>query len=359
MKTALLPSVFVLGCERSGSTWVGNILDSHPDVEFFMEPFAPYADFFPGFPGRHGEFVEDRHIAAVRAGFQALRGSKYPLVYRPGCPAILAATERRLIGLSGRLRKRLRLPRLTADRYALLNLNTRDVPAGRLPMKRSRPTCVVAKELRANLKIPFLRKCFPDAGFIVCIRHPGAQIASIMRLWERGGLWELRASLGELRQALSGNGRLGRYGRCQPDGNDSMEALLAAWWFANYDILFGDLASSGARFMIVEHEKLSASPMEGTAQIIGFCGLRDDEQVRRFIKWSTSRKEGEPVSALDTRRDSAAFSASAIRRVPPEVTKAVEDVWLPLRQDQLVNGLLAAYVQRQFRWDRGGKTANA
>ena len=35
--------VFILGCERSGSTWLGNIFDAHADVEFWMEPFADYA----------------------------------------------------------------------------------------------------------------------------------------------------------------------------------------------------------------------------------------------------------------------------------------------------------------------------
>lgn len=45
--------VLILGCERSGSTWLANIFDSHPRVNLFMEPFAQYAGLFPGFPDRN------------------------------------------------------------------------------------------------------------------------------------------------------------------------------------------------------------------------------------------------------------------------------------------------------------------
>jgi hypothetical protein len=45
--------IFILGC-GGGSTWVSNILDAHPSVDFYMEPFADYAGIF-GFP--EGMFI--------------------------------------------------------------------------------------------------------------------------------------------------------------------------------------------------------------------------------------------------------------------------------------------------------------
>ena len=42
--------IFVLGCQRSGTTWLANILDSSPDILLFMEPFSIPFNIFPEFP---------------------------------------------------------------------------------------------------------------------------------------------------------------------------------------------------------------------------------------------------------------------------------------------------------------------
>ena len=42
--------VFILGCQRSGTTWLANIFDASPDTLLFMEPFAPGYKIFPEFP---------------------------------------------------------------------------------------------------------------------------------------------------------------------------------------------------------------------------------------------------------------------------------------------------------------------
>ena len=75
---------FILGCERSGSTWLSNVLDAHPDIEFFMEPFADYADLFPGFAGRnlYIEHQSDAMADVLSDGYENLLRNKYFLFYR-------------------------------------------------------------------------------------------------------------------------------------------------------------------------------------------------------------------------------------------------------------------------------------
>ena len=79
-----LPPIFILGSERSGSTWLANIFDAHPGVEFYMEPFADYAGIFPEVPGRNIYIDEVDHgmKQKVRAGYNQLHQLKYPMSYK-------------------------------------------------------------------------------------------------------------------------------------------------------------------------------------------------------------------------------------------------------------------------------------
>ncbi len=77
--------VFILGCERSGSTWLSNIIDANPDVEFFMEPFATQIDIFPGFPERNFylENCRDNLLEFLKGEYEKLPQMKY-LFYKRG-----------------------------------------------------------------------------------------------------------------------------------------------------------------------------------------------------------------------------------------------------------------------------------
>ena len=73
-----MSNVFLLGCERSGSTWLANIFDAHPDVELWMEPFADYAELFPAVPDRNawlGQATPALEVA-IRQGYARLPGLK-------------------------------------------------------------------------------------------------------------------------------------------------------------------------------------------------------------------------------------------------------------------------------------------
>jgi hypothetical protein len=72
-------TVLILGCERSGSTWLSNILDSHPHVEFIMEPFVPRASLFPGFPGRNTYLANasDEIVRLIKNGYENIHDRKF------------------------------------------------------------------------------------------------------------------------------------------------------------------------------------------------------------------------------------------------------------------------------------------
>ena len=58
-ETPSLPEslIFILGIQRSCTTWLANIFISSPDVLLFMEPFSPPYGIFPD-PPHHFYFLE-------------------------------------------------------------------------------------------------------------------------------------------------------------------------------------------------------------------------------------------------------------------------------------------------------------
>lgn len=322
--------VFILGCERSGSTWLANIFDAHADVELWMEPFADYAELFVGFPDRN-DYLSDAGsdlVENVRTGWGDLHAHKYPLFYRPGQPLYRKAIERRLVSSWWKVRRMLGLGASPSiDRYVLLNLSSSALPCSEQTRKSTKPATQVAKELRLNFKVEFLAKAFPEGHYLVPIRHPGAQIASILRLFSRGSLRELRESLPAFVRAVGSHPRFENYRegmeRCEPSAD--MRATLVRWWFVNYEVLLEDLAQRGLKYHLVPHEEISADPVGVAARLLTACGLEPDRGVGGYLRYST-RDRGRTSSPVDTVRDSSQFYKRAIQNADPSIMASVREL---------------------------------
>ena len=337
---------FVLGCERSGSTWLANILDAHPEVELLMEPFAGYAGLFPDGPERMGGSgdPDPGRLRALRRGLDGLSGHKHPLLYRPGRPTVLEAVDRRIAREVARVARRLRGPAPRwVQRYELLNLNASEVPAHLRARKARRPSLRVVKELRLNLAVRLVLAAFEDARVVVVVRNPVAQVASMLRWIERGRLRELTGSLPALRRALEEPGPLCAYGRLPKNPDDPVE-LLAVYWVASYGALLDALRRSGGRHQVLRHEDLCSDPEGGTAELLRFCGLPEAPQVERYLAFSSRAREEGPPRPLDTTRDSRRYAARALAAVPPDVRERVTRVLEDAAAGQLLARELAPYL---------------
>lgn len=344
-----MSDVFLLGAERCGSTWVANILDAHPDVELWMEPFADYAGLFPAVPGRNvwlGEATPELE-AAIREGFAALPGLKYPLFHRRGGSPRLQRAEQALLRTVQRwLRQGLHLNPRALARYELLQLNAIETPVGRLTRKRPAPLVEVTKELRLNFKAGLLRDCFPRARFVVVLRHPGAQVASILSWMGRGRLGELARALEAFGARLRGQDRLAPFERALTDlpAARTLEGTLVAWWGVSYSVLLGDLGARGAYHRVLRHERLCDATSDEVAALLAFVGLPADPAVDRYVDWSsaTNPKGGSPT---ETVRHSAESSRAAIRSVSEPVREACATVLLRLRDAGLLHAELDASIE--------------
>lgn len=319
---------FLLGCERCGSTWLANVIDAHPDAELYMEPFADYAGLFPGIPERFVHVSSGREDLSqtVRRHYRTLPDSKYPLLYRRGRPLRLKDMDDKLVRLfewSSRLLHR-RTP-LSVLRYRLLQLHTQETPLDCQARKARRSKLLVTKELRLNFKVRLLCDAFPGARFLVLLRDPVAQLASVLRLMTQDRLGELRRALGSFDRLLAAQDQLRPLADALPSrttGETTSPCALARWWYASYTVLLRDLEEAGAPHQVLYHDKLARTPAESTVILFAFLGLKLEPSVERYLQWSTSGTSPEN-SFVGTQRRLVDIRSAGANVVQPGLLDAV------------------------------------
>ena len=320
---------FILGCERSGSTWLSNIIDAHSEVEFFMEPFADYAYIFPDVPNRNIYLSDSNNklINLIHDGYNKLFSMKYPLAYKGSNNVYLSAIDQALIKGYLFFCKAIRTrPLIEVERYSLLNLNTSTIPVSQKPVKLAIKKLVVTKELRLNFKLGLINKAFENAKYIIIVRHPGAEISSIMRLFENGNLGELRRSLYSFLDVIYKTDRFKKYHKFKAiiDSNSDIVDILLLWWLINYEVLIDDCKRFKLKYRIVYHEKLSKAPIEEIKGLLSFLGINFIPSINNYINKTTKSKNHKVKSAVDVVRDSANDCQAAIENVNPLITSKIE-----------------------------------
>ena len=308
------PHVFILGVERSGSTWLSNIFDSSEETLFFMEPFASFNKVFEGFPGRllHASQADPFLKEVIQEGFEKLYACKYPLFDYHGA----ASWERRLtyqvLQAHASIARTLRMPPpIPYTRYQQINLNRLKNPA--LPQQKAEAfEKVVTKEVRLNFKVKLIAEVFEGSKFIVIIRNPLSQVHSILKLIDRGSLPQLRQSLYAFNDYSRSNGRFDKYRKVEAFAGDrSLLERAVNYWFVNYNTLIEDLEATGADYRVVRHEELSEEPVALARELFSFVGVEFGEATKRYIQRSTTGKK-EVASPVDTTRSSRAYYARAL-----------------------------------------------
>jgi len=321
--------LFILGVERSGSTWLSNIFDASEEVLFYMEPFAPFNEVFRGFPSRltyldgANAFLEE----VVSEGFGRLRSYKYPLFDRHDAgPWRRRAAHAVMTGYAAAARLARMGKPVTYTRYQQLNLNR--LRNEELSRVRKLPehclTCI--KELRLNFKVKLLADLFPGARFVVIIRNPLSQAYSAHKLFERNSLIQLRRHLYAFVETASRVDRFEKYRRALASlDEDTLLHRFVTYWFINYNTLLEDLEAIDGTYRIVTHEELSERPQAVARDLFAFAGLSYGEAVERYIEASTTASSDGPKSDVDTARNSRTYYRQALKEARAEVGDAVQN----------------------------------
>jgi hypothetical protein len=320
--------LFVLGTQRSGTTWLANIFDSHPECLHFYEPFAPAYRIFPYFPG---EFVYVEPPATALAArvrhdlprlverrsrlFDPVHASRRQFEFEAGLMGFVETWSRRA---------RLGTPAF-ASQFNLLHLNRiGQQPAAYFPKSEIRLTAI--KEVRLYFKLPFLASAFPEARFVHVVRHPAAVVNSMLSFLARGRLVEIRDQIDRFAPTVAAQERFEPY-RPLLDrvSRGPLPEKLAAYWRVANETLAADAAALGDRALPLVYERLASDPLARVAEMFRWCGLPESSETEAYVRASsTSRSERKTV--LDTNRVSATYYRDWVGKTPADVLNAVDVV---------------------------------
>lgn len=226
----------IFGVPRSGTSWLGHIFNSHPTVAFRFQPLFSY-----GHKGRLSEYASADEIHAF---FGEILSSQDAFV--------LMQSERQ-----------------------------KNYPTF---VKASTPSHVIFKETRYLHVIENMLAQCRDVSVVGIVRNPLAVMASwVSAPKEYDPAWNL---FREWRSAPSKNMN-------RPEefyGFDKWKEIATA--FLRFENDYPE------QFALVRYDELKRAPLSVTKRVFDWCDLDVHEQVRTFLRESTSRHEDDPYSVF-------------------------------------------------------------
>lgn len=228
--------IAIFGVPRSGTSWLSQIFNSHPDVAMRFQPLFSYS--------YKGRLNENSGTEDINSFFNEILHSNDPFV--------LMTTEMH-------------------RNYPVFN-------------KTATPTYIAFKETRYLNVIENLLRHSEDSQVIGIVRNPLANLASWIRVpkefeptWDIFKEWRYAA--------LKNQGRKEEF-----YGFEKWK--LVASNFLRYKQEFPE------QFYLVMYSDLNKNTLRTVEKLFAFCNLKPDKQVEQFITDSQSRHDSDPYSVF-------------------------------------------------------------
>ena len=270
MKSEARPFAAVFGVSRSGTSWLGAMLDAHPEVAYRFEPIDNIPDQEQARPIIRRLQSGDQDPMLVEELARLLRPA-HPRLDRPPFVPKHGHTQRgrTFLNRAGRL-----LPRIIAPVYRNLY---RPPAAAHLIFKEVSKEHITATLARSG-RVPI----------VYIVRHPGAYVASMMVGVEKGVMPETRAQVAmdlaadhapELHNAYSN----------RSDQLTMEERLTIAWVADTNLVLETTLACESVHHVV--YEQLCLETMPCMERVYTHVGLEMVDQAREFISASSGNAD--------------------------------------------------------------------
>ena len=259
----------MLGCPRSGTTWLAKIFDSHPDVLYRHEPDELM-------PPRAGAQAVDQIIEWL--GVRGLRVAGKRPMFRKSWRAGLPAAARRSIAIALAGAERSPIGPFVARHFGLPDLIAR----------RHRPAVRAAMKL-VNWDGSEAARSLPHCRCLLILRHPCGQIASTKKGVDGSHFQFTKETNGPV-DTLASAAFAARNGVSPETFAALPDAAKFAWsWRA-----FNEPAVEGLRTLpnakIVIYEDLCADPEAMARDLFTFAELEWNAQTADFLALSTGSK---------------------------------------------------------------------
>lgn len=252
-------AILIVGAPRSGTTWLGKIFDSHPDVIYRHEP--------------DGAVPETGSTRADVAIWVAQRDPR-TAGKRPFFPKSWQSSPARL------LRASLAYSGAAASRIGLPDWPIPDLGS-------IAPGRAVIKSVRLSAGIGDFANAFPDGRAVLILRDPRGQVASVMRGASNGRFNLAEAGTDMPFDEASTLDFAARRGVDEPAFQRLPNAAKYAWsWRAFNETAFAAIAGRSNATVVI-YEALCADPASQARAVMAFAGLPWHRQTDAFLDLST------------------------------------------------------------------------
>ncbi len=270
--------IFVAGFARSGTTWVSNVINSHPDVLYRHEFF-----------GRCYQLLGDELFRKLKFGFGLDEGD-YVSARRILISAHVDTDKPPFF--KKRFRPMVRPP-MQKGMWLLGKLSPVFVPIyrGLFTPRDCRGIAIVVKETGTAIWLESLMAGMRCDKLIVIVRHPYGVIASHL-IGRKAGLMPRPDK--EFRRIWFKDHSAATYLRSngidwkRVAGMPEVEFMALNWRVQNDDYL--RIHASHPRSMVLSYEAFVNDATSQAREVLRFLGLSTERQVFQFIRMSTSGK---------------------------------------------------------------------
>lgn len=259
--------IFILGIERSATTWVANILDHHTRTDVYMEPLSQFNSRFNRWPNRFTQlkhfgqratyFLEEFEILQEHRRFFLTQLSETSFAWQTDLKLVQFLVQKQIA------------TNTTKD-FLELNFHRKN---RQISVSKQPPLNTVIKELRLNFNAALIPVLDEQAQVLVVIREPASTIRSILEQIEQGNLVELASDLN-------------RY-----YGEISLQTICT-YWYESYSTLIETLENESTSYRMVSHIDLLKDREEAVDQIFDYVGLPLTSEVKRYLQLSNQSGSG-------------------------------------------------------------------
>ena len=306
-------TILVFGMPRSGTTWLGKLLDSHPSVLYRHEPdswsrltgiplvaLAPYSD-----AARHEVRSSESSMISAKALKVCGKTPIFPKSY-------LSSPRLFLYRMS------VRLSQLAAGAGL-------ELPVFAAPGELASGVSLVWKSIESVGRLGLALDALPRSRAILLIRHPCGYIASVLRGESQLRFEDNRRSsedYGILEQLLVTPLAQQKKLSLEFFRELSPEERLAWRWVLYNDLAIRDAKNSG-RCAVIRYEDVCYDPVEQMQEHFAFAGLDWPRQTESFIEKSTGKSDDAYYSVF---RDSKLAAVKWRQELAPEVIERILNV---------------------------------
>ena len=305
-----LRMIFIFSAPRSGSTWLGKIFDSHPDVLYLHEPDIPDRGL-DRLPIWFENEPKGEHIEAARAYLRRLTAARTPRAtgarpfFRKSYRSPGAETCRRALVYLTKASERVIGAHVT-ERLRIPDLNDRGHPA----------VCVIKSVSALGRVDVFIKASDGAMRPILLIRHPCGYVSSMLR-GDTIGMMKAVPSLGRLAHTRSA-AELG-VSALALSATDQPERLAWNWLLSNAEAYTAIRAAGGT---IIVYDSFANRAIAETKALFEQVGLSWRPETERFLLHSTVSEGGyysvsrDPTKAINRwRRDLGDDTVARVRAI--------------------------------------------